>query len=150
MDIELRTAGADDRDLLLAFIRELYACEHIPFDEARAVRSLGDLLADPSRGQIWVIERAGRPVGYAVMTLGYSLEFGGRFGLLDELFILEEHRGSGVGRQALARIAQSCRELGFEALRLEVDRTNRVARELYRKVGFAAHDRDLMTLWLGG
>lgn len=149
MEIELRAAGEDDRDLLLTLIRGLYAAEHIPFDEARAVRGLGGLLADPSQGRIWIVERASRPVGYAVLTLGYSLEFGGRFGLLDELFIQEEHRGTGVGRQALARIAQSCRELGLEALRLEVDRTNRVARELYRKVGFAAHDRDLMTLWLG-
>lgn len=149
MDIELRTAGAGDQDLLLALIRELYACEHIPFDAVRTARGLAGLLEDPSQGRVWLVERAGRPLGYAVLTLGYSLEFGGRFGLLDELFILEEHRGTGAGRQALARIAQSCREQGLLALRLEVERTNRVARELYRKVGFAAHDRDLMTLWLG-
>lgn len=149
MEIELRTAQANDRDLLLALIRELYACEHIPFDEARTARALAGLLADPSLGRVWIVERGGRPAGYAVVTLGYSLEFGGRFALLDELFLLEEHRGAGAGRQALAGIAQSCRELGLEALRLEVDRTNHGARELYRKVGFAAHDRDLMTLWLG-
>lgn len=148
MDIELRTAGAGDRDLLLTLIRELYACEHIPFDAARTARGLAGLLEDPSQGRVWLVERAGRTLGYAVLTLGYSLEFGGRFGLLDELFLLEEHRGTGAGRQALALIAQSCRELGLLALRLEVERTNRVARELYRKVGFAAHDRDLMTLWL--
>lgn len=149
MEIELRTARTNDRDLLLALIQELYACEHIPFDEARATHALGNLLADPSLGRVWVVERGGLPVGYAILTLGYSLEFGGRFALLDELFILEEHRGTGAGRQALARIAQICRELGLEALRLEVDRANRVAQELYRKVGFATHDRDLMTLWLG-
>jgi len=150
MEIELRRAGADDRDLLLALVRGLYECEHIPFDEERAERALGGLLADPSLGGVWMIERTGAgPIGYAVLTLGYSLEFGGRFALLDELFIREEHRGAGAGRQALARIEQICRGLGLAAVRLEVDRTNRVARELYRKVGFAAHDRDLMTLWIG-
>lgn len=152
MEIELRRAGADDRGLLLALVRGLYECEHIPFDEARAARALGGLLADPSLGGVWIVERPGAPagpIGYAVLTVGYSLEFGGRFALLDELFIREEHRGAGAGRQVLARIEEICRGLGLEAVRLEVDRSNRVARELYRKAGFAAHDRDLMTLWIG-
>ncbi len=148
MKIELRAAATQDRDLLLSFIQELYAAEHIPFDPSRSARALDDLLADPSLGRVWLIERDGQPAGYAVVALGYSLEFGGRFALLDELFLQEEHRGKGVGRQALARIEAACRELGLEAVRLEVERSNQVARELYRKAGFESHDRDLMTLWL--
>ena len=148
MEIELREAGPHDRDLLLSFIRGLYSAEHIAFDEVRVEAALAGLLADTALGRVWMIERDGRPVGYAVLTVGYSLEFGGRFALLDELFLLEEHRGSGLGRRALARIAEACRKLGLVAVRLEVERANRVARELYRKVGFEAHDRDLMTLWL--
>ena len=148
MEIELRVAGTDDRDLLLSLMRGLYDAEHIAFDEARAARTLDGLLAEPALGGVWMIERESRPVGYAVLTLGYSLEFGGRFAVLDELFVREEHRGTGVGRQALARIEEICRGLGLEAVRLEVERTNRVAQELYRKTGYEAHDRDLMTLWL--
>jgi GNAT superfamily N-acetyltransferase len=158
MQIELRRAGADDRGLLLTLSRGLYECEHLPFDEARAARGVDGLLADSSLGGVWVIERVieragaagerGDSIGYAVLTLGYSLEFGGRFALLDELFIREEHRGAGAGRQVLVRIEEICRGLGLQAVRLEVERTNRAARELYRKVGFEAHDRDLMTLWI--
>jgi diamine N-acetyltransferase len=148
MEIELRAAGEHDRDLLLALMRGLYKTEHMAFDPARAARTLDDLLAAPALGRVWMIERDGRPAGYAVLTLGYSLELGGRFALLDELFIQEEHRGAGVGRQALAKIVETCRGLGLETVRLEVERTNRVAQGLYRKVGFLAHDRDLMTLWL--
>jgi len=148
MEIELRSAGMDDRGLLLVLIRGLYDHERIPFDEDRTDRALAGLLADPSLGRVWIVESDGEPAGYAVLTLGYSLEFGGRFGLLDELFIREEHRGRGAGRQALARIAEACRELGLSALRLEVGRTNRTAQGLYGKAGFATEDRDLMTLRL--
>lgn len=144
----LRAAGAADLGLLLDFIRGLYAAEHIPFDEDRAARALGGLLEEPSLGWIWVVERCGDPVGYAVVTLGYSLEFGGRFALLDELFIAESHRGAGVGRRVLDRIAESCREMRLQAVRLEVERTNEAVCGLYRRAGFVAHDRDLMTLWL--
>lgn len=148
LETALRAARAADLGLLLDFIRGLYAAEHIPFDEERAARALGGLLEEPSLGQVWIVERRGEPAGYAVVTLGYSLEFGGRFALLDELFIAESHRGAGVGRQVLDRIAESCRERGLRAVRLEVERTNLGARALYRKAGFEAHDRDLMTLWL--
>lgn len=147
-EIVLRAAGAEDLGLLLDFIRGLYVAEHIPFDEERAARALGGLLAEPALGWIWIAERAGEPAGYAVVTLGYSLEFGGRFALLDELFIAEEHRGAGLGRHFLARIAETCRERGLRAVRLEVERANARACDLYRRAGFEAHDRDLMTLWL--
>jgi ribosomal protein S18 acetylase RimI-like enzyme len=149
-EVVLRAAGAEDLGLLLDFIRGLYAAEHIPFDEDRAAQALGGLLEEPSLGWIWIVERRGEPVGYAVVTLGYSLEFGGRFALLDELFIAESHRGAGVGRQVLDRIVEVCRERGLRAVRLEVERTNLAACGLYRKAGFEAHDRDLMTLWLDG
>ena len=144
----LRTAGAEDLGLLLEFIRGLYTAEHIPFDEERAVRALGGLLADPSLGWVWIAESSGQPAGYAVVTHGYSLELGGRFALLDELFIAEEHRGAGLGRHLLTRIAEECRTRGLHAIRLEVERANARACDLYRRAGFEAHDRDLMTLWL--
>jgi GNAT superfamily N-acetyltransferase len=105
-------------------------------------------LADPSLGSVWLVERGGVAVGYAVLTFGYSLEFSGRFALLDELFILAPYRSQGLGRQILERLEDVCRDLGLTALRLEVARTNQGARRLYEKAGFEAHDRDLMTLWL--
>lgn len=151
-EIVLRAAGAEDLGLLLDLIRGLYGAEHIPFDEERATRALGGLLAEPSLGWVWIAERgdAGdrQAAGYAVVTYGYSLEFGGRFALLDELFIAEQHRGAGLGRDLLARIAEECRQRGLHAVRLEVERENERACGLYRRAGFEVHDRDLMTLWL--
>jgi ribosomal protein S18 acetylase RimI-like enzyme len=155
MDIEMRAAGAEDLELVLGLMRGLYASDHIVFEEARARRALAGLLADPALGPalgtVWLVE-AGHEVtaviGYAVLTLGYSLEFGGRFWVLDELFIHDTHRGRGAGGQVLRRIEEMGRALGLHAIRLEVSRTNGRAQELYRRAGFEAHDRDLMTLWM--
>lgn len=148
MDIDLRAAEGGDLDLVLGMIQGLYASDHIPLEEPRARRALAELLADPSLGKAWLVVAGGEVIGYAVVTLGYSLEFGGRYALLDELFIHETHRGRGAGRQVLRRLEEAGRALGLQAVRLEVERTNRGARELYRRAGFETHDRDLMTLWL--
>jgi len=145
---DLRAAGVDDLDLLLDLMQGLYVFDHMPFDPARARGALVVLLADSSRGRVFLIEVRGEAVGYAVLTLGYSLEFAGRYALLDELFILEAYRGRGAGRQVLGFLEAVSRSLGVQALRLEVARANRGARDLYAKMGFELHDRDLMTLWL--
>jgi GNAT superfamily N-acetyltransferase len=148
VDLQLRPADAGDLALLLGLMRGLYDSDHMRFDEVKAERALAGLLADPLLGRVWLIESDGAVVGYAVLTLGYSLEFGGRYALLDELFIAEPHRGQGLGRQVLARLEEVCRDFGVMALRLEVERANRGARSLYERVGFEVHERDLMTLWL--
>ena len=136
---------------MLGLMRGLYASDHIAFEEPRARRALAELLADPALGRVWLVEARREEtevMGYAVLTLGYSLEFGGRFWVLDELFIHETYRGRGAGGQVLRRIEEMGRALGLHAIRLEVGRTNLRAQDLYRRAGFEAHDRDLMTLWL--
>jgi GNAT superfamily N-acetyltransferase len=144
----LRIADPNDLDLLLDLMQGLYAFDHMPFDPARAWGALVVLLGDSSLGRVYLVEARGEVVGYAVLTLGYSLEFAGRYALLDELFILEAHRGRGAGRQVLPFLEDQCRAMGLQALRLEVARANRGARDLYAKMGFELHDRDLMTRWL--
>ena len=61
----------------------------------------------------------------------------------------EHARGSGVGRELLARLEERCRALGVRALHLEVDHENRRALEMYRRAGFVDHDRLLMTKRIG-
>ena len=107
-------------------------------------RALGALLEQAAFGRAWVIQDPG-PVGYMVVAFGYSIEFGGRDAFLDELFISPDHRGRGLGTQALEVATQACREAGIVALHLEVERSNTAAQQLYRARGFVDHDRYLMT-----
>lgn len=106
------------------------------------------MLTEPEFGGVWMIELNGAIAGYLVVLLGYSLEFGGRFGLLDELFVAEGYRGTGLGSEALAFAERQCRSRGWHALRLEVGQENRRAISLYRRSGFEMHDRFLMTKWM--
>jgi GNAT superfamily N-acetyltransferase len=150
MDLRLQPAALADVDRLLGFMRALQreggaSFDGRPFDEQVVRRSVVELIDDARLGRIWLIEVAGAAVGYAVLTLGYSLEFHGRDALLDELFVAEHARGHGIGTAVLALIADACRRLGACALHLEVDRDNVKAQRLYRRHGFQDHDRYLLT-----
>ena len=140
-----RVAGEPDTDTILTFMPLLYAQDGLSFDEAKARATLTGVLRDRSLGRVWMIHAGAQPIGYMILTLGYSLEYRGRDAFVDELFLLESHRGRGIGRKAMQVLEQACRELDVRALHLEVERPNVAAQTLYRKLGFVDHERYLMT-----
>jgi ribosomal protein S18 acetylase RimI-like enzyme len=144
----LRPALPGDVDDVVALMREFYLHERLELDETAARSGLAALLADPSLGRVWFVEGGEAPAGYMVVTLGFSLEFAGRFALLDELYVREAFRGCGVGARAVEEAAAACAAWGVRALRLEVAWQNDGAQRLYRRQGFDAHDRHIMTRWL--
>ena len=149
MGTNFKPAGESDADTILGFMRELYAMDGTtPLEEEKARRALLGIVRDPALGRVWVIQDGAEAIGYVILTLGYSLEYGGRDGFIDELFIAEAHRGRGVGREAMRFLDGICRELGVRALHLEVERANTAAQRLYRKFGFSDHDRYLLTKWI--
>jgi ribosomal protein S18 acetylase RimI-like enzyme len=145
MDIQFRAAGLADAAMLIELMREYYTFDHLSFDEAAARPALEALLENVAFGRAWLIEGDGAPLGYVVLALGYSLEYHGRDAFVDELYIREPYRGRGIGRQALALLETTCRELGVQALHLEVDHANTVAQEVYRRAGYQDQGRYLMT-----
>jgi ribosomal protein S18 acetylase RimI-like enzyme len=147
-DVAIRPAGPGDRDTLVELMTEFYAETATPFDPDRTVRAFETLLGDASRGRAWILERYGSAAGYAVLAVGFSMEYGGRDAFLDDLFVREEHRGRGLGRAAMQAVLAECERRGVRALHLEVARDNTAAKELYRRFGFADHDRQLMTVRL--
>jgi len=116
-----------------------------PVDEPAAHRALLELLAFPALGRAWLIEADGRPVGYVALTLGFSLEYGGRDAFVDELFVQPGYRRRGFGRAALAFAVEEASRLGVQAVHLEVERANPAAHDLYRSLGFGGNDRLLLT-----
>jgi GNAT superfamily N-acetyltransferase len=146
--IEIRPAIPSDAEPLLPLIREYYAEDSYPFDEAASRAALLGLLEHPERGRAWLALREGRVVGYVVLTLGWSLEYRGLDAFVDELYVVPAERGRGVGRRALEALLEECRVLGVKALHLEVEKHKPEARALYRRVGFEDHERTLMTLAL--
>lgn len=141
-------AGASDVELLVELMREFYAIEHLEFDDGTARRALEQILSDRRFGVVHLIQVDDAAAGYLVLTFGFSLEFGGRDALLDEIYLRENFRGRGIGKASLELAEAVCREEGIRALHLEVDRVNTRAQKVYRQAGFRDHDRYLLTKWL--
>ena len=147
-DPQFRVAKESDAPLLLEFMRQYYAFDGHTFDEPRARAALLAFLRDSSLGRAWLIYDQQTPVGYIVLTLGYSLEFLGRDAFIDEFFLIESHRSRGWGRKAMEFVEEYARSQGVRAIHLEVVHSNRSALEVYQRLGFQDHKHHLLTKWI--
>jgi len=64
-------------------------------------------------------------------------------GVVTNLYVRPEHRGEGVGSALLAAAEDRLRELGVDAVALEVMADNEAARRFYRRAGYEPHRVEL-------
>ena len=132
----LHLAGSDDIARLLPLVEGFHTHHDIALSDAERRAALAPLLAGSPHGMIYLIGPRNAPVGYIVITLGYSIELGGIEGFIDEFFIREKVRGRGMGSETLSKLLPALKNHGVKALHLEVARDNGRAQSLYRRAGF--------------
>lgn len=145
--LELAVVGAADLPLLERLVRAYYVEDGHSFQDDRQPAALAALAAGEPFGRAWLIVLDRRPVGYVVLSWGFSVEAGGREACLDEIYLVPEVRNRGLGRGALALVDAEARAVGVRRVFLEVERRNRVI-GLYRRAGYVDHDRFLMSKFL--
>ncbi len=144
--IALAPADPSHTELLIELMHELYHYDQDELDEDKARAALHTLFNETVWGRVWLVIDQDQPVGYAVLTFGFSLEYGGRDAIIDELYLRESHRGRGVGSQVIAFLIDFCRTEAINALHLEVFNHNQQAYRFYHRHGFRERDSRFMTL----
>lgn len=133
--ITIRPATSADAETVVALIRELADFErlshHVKISPADVERDLGHAF------EALLAERRGKPLGLALFFHSYSTFEGRRSLFLEDLFVREEARGTGVGRRLLAAVAALARDRGCKRLDLIVLDWN-PARDVYAHLGFKA------------
>lgn len=133
----IRPATPADVPAILSLIRELARFEHAE-DQVKASEAdlLRDGFGDRPAFEALVAEREGAVVGFALCFPNYST-WEGRAGLyLEDLYVRETERQSGLGRQLLAAVAARCLERGGGRVDLQVLDWN-PARRFYSKIGLS-------------
>lgn len=142
-NINFRLAQFIDIDPLIELVQEFYKFEQITFDQG-VLKAFTALLSDEQFGLIWLICDRDVPIGYVALTFFFSMEYHGRCGLVDELYIQESHRGKGIGKKVFNLIEDYLRSQKMRSLSLVVDHWNDKAEVFYSKLGFHREKRHLM------
>ncbi len=145
MSVSFERAETSDLPILMKFMQDFHEFDHTtPFDIGPAQTAMETVVANESVGRVWLIKHNEANIGYIVLTLHYRLESRGLSASMDELFLREENRGMGIGRQAMEFLKNTCRELDITTIQLEVKNDNPEAAALYEKSGFEKLDRAFM------
>lgn len=134
-DLELVAVGAAEEKALLALARAFHEEDGHPLT-ARGEAAIGMIAQGHPLGRAWLIRAEGEIVGYTVLGLGFGIEYGGPDAFIDDLYLVPERRGRGLGKAVMARLEDEARALGLAALFLVVDPANARARALYDREGF--------------
>jgi len=104
--IEIRPATADDAGTLLELFGALADYEQLRHElRASEPQIVETLFGERPAAEALMAERGGRSVGYALFFPTFSSFWATRGIWLEDLFVLPEERGAGVGRGLLAAVA---------------------------------------------
>ena len=102
-----------------------------------------ELIADPDKEGLQLIARddAGRAVGFATIFWTWSTLTATRIGVMNDLFVHPDARGTGVAEALIEACAQRCRDRGATALEWTTAHDNHRARKVYERVGGTRDER---------
>jgi len=135
--LELGTATKKDLEQLVELLGILFVQEadFVP-DAAKQKRALEMILGDARLGRIYVAREGGRVVGMVSTLYTVSTAEGGKAAWLEDMVVLHEYRGRGIGAALLAHAVVGAREEGCLRLTLLSDEDNAQAHGVYAAEGF--------------
>jgi diamine N-acetyltransferase len=148
--MRIRTARAADASRLIRLLGVQLREHGITLDARSLARGVRGLLRRPELGRFLVAADDSEVVGFAALSFLWTLEHGGRAAWLDELYVVPERRGRGIGRALLATAYGVARDAGAVALDLEIEKGHARVANLYRREGFKRLSRQRWSRRLAG
>lgn len=82
------------------------------------------------------------PTAVALVTLRSNVWYEGSVALLDELYVVPNLRGRGIGSNLMAKLLTHCQSLGVDAIEINVDEEDIDAQRFYVRHGYSCAQPD--------
>lgn len=140
MKVEFRKAGKEDTEKILFFIKEL-AMYEIMADQVEATPEIleKNLFGPNPRAEVIFASGSGKEIGFALFFHNFSTFLGKPGIYIEDLFVLPEFRGKGVGKALIGYIARLAVERDCGRIEWWVLNWN-PARKLYDGIGAESMD----------
>jgi len=145
--VEIRPAVAEDRQAFPVLVEALYQ----EFDEdrppsGRLAELFDDAVAADSSFKLFFAVVGGELCGMLSLAIVPTTQGARCFGYLDDVFVLEQYRGQGIGAKLMREALNHARKSGCVRVELGTRRDNIHARRLYERLGF--EEVDGVRYWL--
>jgi GNAT superfamily N-acetyltransferase len=134
--IEIEKASLEDVEVLLDLLHEQFKEHGIGFSRKTLAHAVSEMVRNQELGFFLTAREGGPVIGMAAVSFAWVLEHGGKSAWLDELYVLPENRGSGVGGILIEKAVEEATQEGCLAIDLEVDQEHQRVERLYARLGF--------------
>ena len=135
-----RLATVDDADVLAQLLHDFNTEFDTPTPGAPVIAAnLRDLLAADATFAFLAESPA---AGMGLVTLRPNVWYDGPVALLDELYVVPDRRGQGIGTAMIELLMTECRARGVLLIEINVDESDVDAQRFYRRHGFSDVDPD--------
>jgi GNAT superfamily N-acetyltransferase len=135
-DLTIRFAQQSDCQVLFDLIQELADYEklsHVVTGNPEALKQ--HLFGNPKYIEALLAEQAGQAIGFALFFSNYSTFLTKPGIYLEDLFVLPDYRGQGIGKALITKVAQIAVERDCGRLEWSVLDWNEPAIKFYRHMG---------------
>ncbi len=134
-ELTIRAVAEEDVEALFGLILELASYEKLSDEVSGDPEVLRRSLFVEGTAEALLAERAGEPVGYAILCGTFS-SFECRGGIwIEDIYVRPERREGGVGRALFERVAQLAVERGFPRVEWAALDWNELALGFYDRLG---------------
>jgi GNAT superfamily N-acetyltransferase len=133
----IETATLDDINALCDLLTILFSQE-AEFKPDRQAQQTGlqAIISNPELGIILLARHNDKVVGMVSLLFSISTALGGRVAILEDMVVLPDKRGLGIGSALLTAAISTARDSGCQRITLLTDSDNAIARGFYEKHGF--------------
>ncbi len=133
----IRKMTPDDREYYFKFTDDFHHSDAVlaPIDTACYERTFESVISSSPYVEGFVFEYDERIVGHSIIAFSFSTEVGGECLWIEELYILPDYRGKGIGKEFFAYLFENFGDR-VRRFRLEVEEENEGAVRLYKNLGF--------------
>jgi GNAT superfamily N-acetyltransferase len=134
---EIAVAGEGDLGDLLPLLRGYCDFYGVAPSDERLLALARALIADPEREGLQLIARdaTGRATGFATIYWSWETLAAGRIGVMNDLFVAPEARGTGLAEALIEACRARCAAHGARRLVWQTAKDNERAQAVYDRIG---------------
>lgn len=136
MTTAIHLAGPDDAARVQALMQRSHEERDLPYDDAHREKVVVPLLEGSPLGAVWLIGPARAPLGYVLISFGWSVTLGGMTGWVEDIFIRPSVRKRGIGKEVLHAVALGLGQADLRALHARIPDGNDGLAQFCAKAGF--------------
>lgn len=140
MNLIIRNLSTKDKDIYCKLTNEFYNSSAVlhKVPEHYFSNTFDYLIKNDVYASCYILEINDEVIGYCLISKTYSQEVSGMVLLIEEIYISENFRNKGIGTKLFEFLKEKYKN--YKRIRLEVEKGNIKAKQLYEKMDFKILD----------